>query len=283
MKQKIIAGLAILLIAAAAPGCGKKAKVKVVPAVSAPAASDEALYREGARYLKKDPERARLYMRQIMETFPQSFYAQRAKLTIADSYFKEGDEGNLILAAAEYTEFIRLHPSSPSASYAQYQVAMTYIRKPQKPGRDQQKTHQALVELKKLIATYPLAEEIKNARQRIIECEERLAEHAVLIAEHYVRTKTYPAAVDRLTEILTTYPAYKGMDRVYLALGTSYLGWGKPEQAVPYLTKLVTDYPKSKLAGKGQKLLAAARTAKPAKAPAAKPAKAPAAKPKAGK
>lgn len=272
MKSKMIAGLAVLLVLAAAPGCGKKKAVQVSPSAAGAASSDEALYKEGESHLKRDPERARLYMRQVIDTFPQSFYAQRAKLAIADSYFQEGDEGNLILAAAEYTEFIRLHPTSPSASFAQYRIALSYFNKSLKPGRDQQKTQQAMAEFKKLIASYPLAEEVKEARLRIVECEQRLAEHAVLIGEHYVRVRSYAAAVDRLTEILTTYPSFKGMDRVYYGLGVAYLGWKKPDQALPFLTKLVTDYPKSKLAAKGQKLLAEARKPQPAPAAPAKPA-----------
>jgi len=271
MRSKIIAGLAVLLVIAAAPGCGKKKTVQVTPAASAPGSSDEALFREGERSLKRDPERARLYMRQIIDSFPQSFYAQRAKLAIADSYFQEKDEGNLILAAAEYTEFIRLHPTSPSASYAQYRIGLSYFNKALKPGRDQEKTRLAMAEFKKVIAAYPLAEEVKEAKLRIVECEQRLAEHAVLIGEHYVRVGSYPAAVDRLTEILTSYPSYQNMDRVYYGLGASYLGWRKADQAIPFLTKLITDYPKSKLAAKGQKLLAEAKAFKPAPAAPAKP------------
>ncbi len=116
-----------------------------------------------------------------------------------------------------------------------------------------------MAEFKKLVLTYPLAEEIKPARASILQCEERLAQHAVLIGEHYVRVKAYPAAIDRLTEILTEYPSFSGMERVYYGLGVAYIGWKKPEQAVPYLTKLVTDYPKSQagqegtgVAGRGQ-------------------------------
>lgn len=271
MNQKIIAALAALLLVASAAGCGRKPKTQTIPALAGQASSDEALYKEGERFLKKDPERARLYMRQIIDTFPQSFYAQRAKLAIADSYFQENDEGNLILAAAEYAEFIRLHPTSPSSSYAQYRIGLSYFNKALKPGRDQQKTIQAMAEFKKLVLTYPLAEEVKPAREKILECEERLAQHAVLIGEHYVRVKAYAAAVDRLTEILTNYPSFSGMDRVYYGLGRAYVGWQKPDQAVPFLTKLVTDYAKSKLAKKGQKLLAEAREAKPAPATPDKP------------
>jgi len=158
--------------------------------------SDEALYKLGEQHL-----------------FPKSFYAQRAKLAIADSYFKKGDEGSLILAASEYREFISLFPLSPSAAYAQYQIAMTFYKKALKPGRDQTKTKQALAEFKKVITNYPLSEEAKLAQEKIKDCEERLAEHTLSIGELYYRMRAYKASVSRLKEILTNFPNYSKMDK----------------------------------------------------------------------
>lgn len=268
MNQKIIAALTAVLFVFGAIGCKTK-KPEISPAA---ASSDESLYKEGEQYLQKDAEKARLYMRQIIDSFPKSFYAQRAKLAIADSYFKDGDEGSMILAAAEYGEFIRLFPYSPSAAFAQYRIGLCFFDKVLKPGRDQQKTVQALAEFKKLLSLYPLSEEAKQGRESIKRCEERLAEHDFLIGLHYYRAKVFRASVDRLTEILTNYPSYTSMDKVYFYLGSSYQEWGKAEQALPFLTKLVTDFPKSKLAGKAQKRLAEAQAAQ-ARAAAAPPAK----------
>ena len=78
-------------------GCrGKKTEISTELANSA-----EAMFREGEKYLKKDPERARLYFRQVIDSFPQSFYAQQSKLAIADSYFRKSDIAKMILAACE--------------------------------------------------------------------------------------------------------------------------------------------------------------------------------------
>jgi outer membrane protein assembly factor BamD len=246
--KKIAAIMAILAIGLSVGSCRGK-KTEISPEV---ASSDEALFKEGERYLKKDPERSRLYLRQVIDSFPKSFYAQRAKLAIADSYFEEGDEGNMILAASEYREFISLYPYSPSASYAQYRIALCSYEKALRPGRDQQKTIQALAEFKKTISGYPLSEEAKLARERILDCEERLAEHMFTIGLHYYRIGAYQASTKRLNEILTGYPSYTHMDKVYYYLGDSYFGWQKADQSVPYFTKLITDYPKSKYASKAQ-------------------------------
>jgi outer membrane protein assembly factor BamD len=227
-------------------------KVEIAPEL---AASDEALFRAGQEAVKKDTEKARLYFRQVIESFPKSFYAQRAKLAVADSYFEKGDEGSMILAASEYREFIQLYPFSPSAPYAQYQIAQSYFKKALKPGRDQTKTSQALVEFRKVIAIFPTSEEAGKAPAMIAECEERLAAHALSIGELYYKTYALKAAISRLTEILTNYPSFSKMDLVYFFLADSYYRVNKTQEAVPFFTKLVTDYPKSSLAEKAQQRL----------------------------
>jgi outer membrane protein assembly factor BamD len=247
MKKTIT--LLVLALALLGGTACRATKTAVAPELTS---SDEALFKEGESYLKKDPERARLFFRQVIDSFPKSFYAQRAKLAIADSFYNDGDEGNMLLAASEYREFISLYPYSPSASYAQYKIAVSFFDKTLKPGRDQAKTIQALAEFKKMLSLYPLAEEAKAAREKIAECEERLAEHTFTIGYYYFRNAAYKAGISRLTEILTNYPLYSGMDKVYYYLGESNFLMQRPDQSVPFFTKLVSDYPKSELAKKSQ-------------------------------
>ncbi len=262
----LIPVLALLLGLAA--GCHKKT-VEIAPDL---ASSDESLYKLGEQTLKKDTEKALLYLRQVIDSFPKSFYAQRAKLLIADAYFRKGDESSMILAAAEYREFIRSYPYSPSAAYAQYQIAMTFYKKMLKPGRDPSKTIQALGEFKKVITDYPASDQAKEAQTRIQDCEERLAGHSTEIAIGYHNRRGYMAAISRLTEIMNNYPSYSGMDQVYFYLGDSYFMIRQYDQALPFFTKVVTDYSGRKLAKTAtqrlaeiEKLKAAAAAAPPIK------------------
>jgi outer membrane protein assembly factor BamD len=255
--KKILAFCLIAVIGLAAAGCKSK-KAQLSPEITS---SDEALFKEAEKYLKKDPEKARLYLRQVIDSFPKSFFAQRAKLSVADSYFAEGDEGNMVLAAAEYREFISLYPFSPSAAYAQYRVGLCFYDKSLKAGRDPSKTIQSLAEFKKVLSQYPLSEEAKLARDRIANCEDRLAEHEYQIGYLYYRIGVYKASKTRLKDILTNYPLYAGLDKVYYYLGDSYYKSGANEEAIPYFTKLVSDYPKSKYALKAQKRLKQIETA----------------------
>jgi outer membrane protein assembly factor BamD len=251
MKRLVVPALAAACLAALT-ACAPQKKTEITPAV---ASSDEALYKEGERLIKKDTEKALIYFRQVVDSFPKSFYAQRAMLAIADAYCADGDEGNLILAAAQYHDFLNLYPTSPSAPLAQYRIGLCSFEKILKPGRDQSKTAAALAEFKKTISLFPLTEEAKNAREKIKVCEDHLAEHLYLIGRHYYRVEAYKAAISRLSEILTNYPLFQEMDKVYFTIGDSYFLWKKPDEAVPYFTKLITDFSRSKLALKAQKRL----------------------------
>ena len=244
--QTVVMGFLLLLSLLA---CGGK-KMEISPDI---ASSDEQLYARGEQYIKKDPERARLYFRQIIDSFPKSFYAQRAKLAIGDSYFHKGDEGSMIIAASEYREFIALYPYSPSASYAQQQIALSFYHKMLKPGRDQSKTEQALIEFKKVVTNYPMSNEANEARKKITECENRLAEHILGIGRHYYKVKAYQASINRLSDILNQYLNYEKMDQVYFYIGDSHFRMGQSEESVPFFTKLITDFPQSKFAKKAQK------------------------------
>ena len=251
MNRRLIALSLSCLLIILSFGCGGK-KAEISPDELT---SDENLYKQGEQYLKKDPERARLYFRQVIDSFPKSFYAQRAKLAIADSFFQKGDEGSMILAASEYREFINLFPFSPSAPYAQNQIAMTYYKKVLRPGRDQTKTKLALEEFKKVIRNYPTSEAVKSAREKILDCEERLAEHNLHIGKYYYKANVIGAAVIRLTEIMTEFPNFSKMDRVYYYLGDSLYKIESFNDSIPYFTKLISDFPKSRFAKKAQKKL----------------------------
>ncbi len=251
MKKTVFIAAIVCLMVIIGPGCGGT-KTEITPDL---ASSDESLFKQGEQYAKKDPQKARVYFRQIIDSFPQGFYAQRALLAIADSYYNKGDEGSMIIAASEYREFIRLFPLSPSASYAQFQMAMTYFRKALPPGRDQTKTNQALAEFKKVVTNFPLSEQVAQSREQIRECEERLAAHNLTIGIHYYKVFALKASTIRLTEILTEYPYFSKMDKVYYYLGDSYFKWNKIEEGTPFMRKLITDYPESKYTKRATKRL----------------------------
>jgi len=250
MRRNIIVSVIVILVLISF-NCKSK-ELEIDPEI---ASNEQALFERGQQFIKKNPEKGRLYLRQVIDSFPKSFYAQRAMLEIADSYYRKGDESNMIIAASEYREFISRFPYSPSVPYAQYRIAMTYFTKTNKAGKDQTKTKSALAEFKKLVTQYPNSEEAEQANEKILECEEKLAKHSLLIAKHYYQVRTYNATIDRLKEILTKYPNFSEMDKLYFYLADSYYQSKREEEALPYFRKLISDYPESKFTKKAQKRL----------------------------
>lgn len=234
-----------LTMAALGTGCHRHHKLVQVAADAS--TSDEALYRLGEAELKNDTEKGLIYLRQLIDTFPKSFYAQRAKLLIADSYFKGKDETNMVMAASEYGEFIRTYPYSPSAAYCQYQIAMTYYRKMLAPGRDQSKTRQALLEFQKVLSDYPASSQAKDAQDKIKECETQLSLHYYQIARTYHKQKAYRASINRFLEIMAQYPDFPKMDELYYYLADCYFMVRRYEEARPFFQKLLSDFPKSQM------------------------------------
>lgn len=244
--------LIFLLLVFIIPGCSKK-KPDLEPTTGS--SSDEALFNLGEKWFKKDSEKARLYYRQVIDSFPQSILAQRAKLRIADSYFQQKDEGSLLIAESEYREFISMYPFSPLASYARYQVAMTFYNRMHKPGRDQTNTLRAIEEFEKLLKDYPYAKEVEDAKTKLKKCKDYYTEHIYMIGVHYYKFKAYKAAVNRLKEALEYNPDFSKIDRLYYYLGDSLILTNNIDEGKAYLSKLITSYPKSKYAKKAQKRL----------------------------
>ena len=115
----------------------KKKKVNKSTAVDNNAQPDKILYDRAMDDIKHGRhEVGRLNMQTLINTYPDSEYLAKAKLAIADSYYKEGGTSNLALAISGYKDFEVFFPFLPEATYAQMQVAMAHYRQMEKPDRD---------------------------------------------------------------------------------------------------------------------------------------------------
>ncbi|HLZ13988.1 MAG TPA: outer membrane protein assembly factor BamD, partial [Candidatus Acidoferrum sp.] len=126
------------------PGKSKKTTKPSKKAAAAEAdtsvAPDKVLYDRAVKDIKKGrQEVGRLTLQTLINTYPDSEFLAKAKLAIADSYYKEGGTSNLALAVSGYKDFEVFFPFLPEATYAQMQVAMAHYRQMEKPDRD--RTH----------------------------------------------------------------------------------------------------------------------------------------------
>jgi outer membrane protein assembly factor BamD len=214
------------------------------------AAPDKILYERALVDIKKGRhEVGRLNLQTLINTYPDSEYLAKAKLAIADSYYKEGGSANLTQAVAGYKDFIVFFPFLPEAPYAQIQVAMTHYKEMEKPDRDRTDAKAAEEEFQTFLAKYPKDPLVPKAEQHLREVQEVLAEGDFRIGYYYFVKGDRRAAAGRLLSVTKRYPLYSRSDEALWMLGDIFEKSEKKELASIYYARIVKDYPLSPRVG----------------------------------
>lgn len=240
-------------------GCGNKNMVSKMP-VAGSAQPDKILYDRALNdYQHGRYTEARLSLQTLINSYPDSEYLAKAKLAVADSYYKEGGVEGLTQAVAEYKDFETFFPFLPEASYAQMQVGMAHYRMMEKADRDDTQAQLAEQEFQTFLLKYPKDPLVPDAEQRLREVQELLAQADFDVAHFYYVKGDYRASASRLIEVAGRYPLFSESDRALWMLGDIYRrasrGSKNEQERVRWRTqsdveyaKLLRDYPLSPLA-----------------------------------
>jgi outer membrane protein assembly factor BamD len=184
---------------------------------------DKALYDKAVAATKKGHfDVARLDLQTLLNTYPDSQFQMRAKLAIADSWYKEGGTAALTQAESEYKDFITFFPNVPEAAEAQMRVGDIYFRQMDKPDRDYTKAEHAEEEYRLMLQQFPESALVPQARQRLREVQEVLATRDAEIGDFYASRNAWPATIARYQTVVDLYPEYSHMDDVLVGLGDAY-------------------------------------------------------------
>lgn len=188
---------------------------------------------------------AREYYRQLIDSYPQSPYRADAKLGLGDSYLGERSGESFVLAINEFREFLNFYPTHDRAHYAQFKLALAHFNQMRAAMRDQTETRDAIRELQAYITRFPDKDLIGEARLKLREAKDRLADWDAGVALHYFRIKWYPGVVGRLVPLIAADPEYTRRDAVYFYLGESFVKISRPAEALPYFERLVKEFEQS--------------------------------------
>jgi outer membrane protein assembly factor BamD len=167
-------------------------------------------------------EEARTLLENLINTYPESEYIARAKLSLGDSWYTEGGTAAWQQAEVEYKDFQTFFPNMPEAAEAQLKIASMHYRQMEKPDRDYNQAMRAGEEYKNLIQNYPDSPLVPEAKQRLREVQEVLAERQYRIAHFYLLRDNLAAAQARLQSLINSYPLYSGIDEALFELGELY-------------------------------------------------------------
>jgi len=241
MKNRIVISLISLLIAFT--GCKGKKDVSIDPSGLG---SDKAIYERAQKLGKRDAEKARLLYKEILQVYPDSVYARKAKIGIADSYFKQKDSASLIIAASEYQEFVNLYPNSPDSIYAKFRIGRCYERQSKSAGRDQTNTKQAIKAYQSLQKMYPGTEESDKADEILKKLNQRLAQHYFGIGMANYRLNAFKGAISRFKQVIDNYPNFQKMEKLYYFTGKSHAKLREYDAAISFFQKIINSFPRSK-------------------------------------
>jgi outer membrane protein assembly factor BamD len=242
LSLKIVAvALAVLFLGVASADARTKKKPKKAYDLNAnPLAGvqskqpDKELYDKAMVAMKKGRyDVARLDLQTLLNTYPESEYRMRAKLSVGDTWFKEGGSAALTQAEAEYEDFITFFPNAPEAAEAKMKVADIYYQQMEKPDRDFTNAQQAEKEYREMINMFPDSTLIPRANQKLRDVQEVLGEREYQVGAYYESREDYVAAIARLQTVADTYPLYSKSDQVLLGIGDAYAGEAHNWQIAP--------------------------------------------------
>jgi outer membrane protein assembly factor BamD len=217
-----------------------------IPVNTAPGEADRLLLERGAGALKERKwATARQYFSELLESYPQSALRAEAKLGVGDSYLGENNTASYVFALNEYREFLAFYPTNPRADYAQLQLGMVHINQMLGPQRDQTETKEAIRELETFFERYPNSALAPQARQRLREAKDRLADWELQVGTFYLNIGLPGSAVARFRYLLEKDPEYTRKDSLYFHLADALQKSEKTAEALPYYERLVQEYQQS--------------------------------------
>lgn len=225
----------------------KKKKVDKSTETSNTVEPDKQLYNKALEDIKHGKQEVgRLGLQTLINTYPDSEYLAKAKLAIADSYYKEGGSSNVTQAIAGYKDFIVFFPFLPEAAYAQMQIAMANYNEMPKPDRDNNHARLAEEEFQTFLQKYPKDPLAPQAQQHLREVQEVIAEGQFRIAYYYFVKGDRRAAAGRLLPLTQRYPLYSKSDTALWMLGDVFERSERKDIAGLYYAQILKNYPLSK-------------------------------------
>jgi outer membrane protein assembly factor BamD len=192
-------------------------------------------------------ERARLTLQTMMNAYDTSEYLAKAKLAVADSWYREGGGHGFAQAEAEYKDFILFYPNMEESAEAQMKICNMQYQQMDKADRDPMHALRAEDECRQVLVQFPNSKFAPEAQQKLRNTQEVLADAEFRVGSFYHTKGSNYAAANRLQGVTDQFPLYSRADDALWTLADAYQKMGdrfENQQAAAY-SKIVRDYPLS--------------------------------------
>jgi outer membrane protein assembly factor BamD len=272
MRLKHTIAVVIALAGLLNVSCGFKRKKYENPITKDTQQPDKVLFDKAIKDIEHGRyETARLTLNTLINTYDTSEYLAKAKLAIADSWYREGGSHGLAQAEAEYKDFILFYPTMEEAAESQEKICKMHYDQMSLADRDPNNALRAEQECRTLVTQFPNSKFVPEALQRLREIQEVLAEAEFVTGSFYAQRGSNAAAANRFKALVIQYPLYSKADEALWDEAGSYSRMGprfRPMEGEA-LQKLVREYPLSPRAEAAKKRLQMLEMSVPEADPAA--------------
>lgn len=247
--QPIFRAGAVAIALLAASACSFKHKKFDNPIVADTEQPDKILFDKAVKDIEKGRyETARLTLNVLLNTYESSEFAAKAKLAVADAWFREGGTRGFTQAEAEYKDFILFYPAMEEAAESQKRICDIHMKQMEKPDRDSKQALLAEQECRQLLVQFPNSKFAPEAEQLLRNIQEVIAEGENRVGMFYLNRGSFNAAANRLGGVADQFPLYSKADEALWGEGEAFrrLGPTFRGQEADSLVRIVRDYPLSK-------------------------------------
>ncbi len=245
MKSNIVYLLCTVLLTSLLAACASTEKD----------ATEQELYDEARKAIRiRNFNTATTALEELEAKYPFGKYAEQAQLDLIYARYSSLDLDGAILAC---DRFIRLHPQSPNVDYAYYVkgianyyldagLARQYFTLVDVSSRDPGHMRQAFKDFTELLNRFPGSQYAGDARQRMLEIRNRLAEYELHAANYYIKRQSYVAAANRAAHVVERFPNTPVVEDALILMVELYRILDLPDQEADALAVLKTNYPQGK-------------------------------------
>jgi outer membrane protein assembly factor BamD len=245
--SRILALLALLVVAAGSAGCGDDKGKTVKYQLTA-----KQNYEKGLKELKDENfAEAIKYFTFVKTRFPFSRFATLAELRIGDTHLARG---RYVEAIDAYRQFVKFHPTHEMTEngYAHFKICESYYKQipdewllsPPAYEKDQTSTREALKEYDLFLAKYPDSRYLKDARKQRGISLKKLIDHELYVARFYLSRNKPKGTALRLRGILEQFPGSGNEPEIMILLGQTYLQMEQIDKARETFKRIVEEHPK---------------------------------------
>src|SRR5690349_11883833 len=176
----------VILMTGLATSCGFRRHKYENPITKDTKQPDKVLYDKAVNDIEHSRfEIARITLNTLINTYDQSEFLAKAKLAIADSWYREGGAAGLAQAEAEYKDFILFYHSMEEAAESQQKICMIHYKQMEKSDRDESQALRAEDECRQLIVEFPNSKFVPETQQLLRNIQEALGDAEYKVGSFY--------------------------------------------------------------------------------------------------